>query len=236
MEKKDMINVIKNYIISSNYNVKEDDLNSNGIVFVKNNLIKTIKIISWYNSIIVSCSHDLYEECYNLLKNKTREEIFEMPYVYGQSIYYIPDLNKNNDLNEINDFNYKLYYEDVSNIRLPEEFKNVGEYDTEGKCTSKMLYCAYKNDELVGVASAEQINDKIWELGIDVNEKYREKGLGTYLSKVLTKYVLDKGIVPIWCSSSTNISSQITAYKSGFIPLWIESYGTIFDDNYGYKK
>lgn len=235
MNKQDMVNIVKKYIINSNYDISEQDLNANGLVFVKNNLIKTIKVIVWYNSIIVSCSNDLYDECYNMLQGKTREEIFELPYIYGQSIYYISNLN-NDKIERINGFEYKLYQGDLSEFKLPEKFKNVGEYDLEGNCTSKMLYCAYKNDELVGVASAEEISEGIWELGIDVDEKYREKGLGTYLTKELTKNVLAQGIVPIWCSASTNISSQITAYKSGFTPLWVESFGNIYDDNYAYKK
>lgn len=235
MNKQDFIYKVKNYIINSDYNITAENLDSNKIVFVENKLNKTIKIISWYDSVIISCSKDLYNKCYNLLQDKTREEIFELPLIYGQSIYYIPKVEKFIEFEELDGFIYKLYSEDMANIELPEKFKNVGEYDSNGKCISKMLYCAYKNNELIGVASAEEINNEIWEIRIDVDEKYRNNGLGTYLVKILTKKVLDKGIVPIWCAASTNISSQITANKSNYIPLYVCSFGTIYDENYPYQ-
>ncbi len=37
--------------------------------------------------------------------------------------------------------------------------------------------------------------------------------------------ILEKGIVSIWCASSTNIGSQAVASRSNFIPLWVESFG-----------
>lgn len=233
--KQDMIDVMKNYIVSSDYNITLDDLTKTGLIFKKNKLSNSIKIISWFDAIIVSCSEDLYDDCFNMLKDKNREEIFEVPFVYGQSIYYIPDINKINDVREIDGFDYKLYSDDIKNIKLPEKFENVGEYDSNGNCVSKMLYCAYKDDQLIGVASAEEIETNIWELGIDVDEQYRKNGIGTYLSKMLTKCVLSEGIVPVWCAASTNISSQITAYKSGYVPLYVCSFGTLNDEYYPYK-
>ena len=47
--------------------------------------------------------------------------------------------------------------------------------------------------------------------------------------------ILEKGIVPIWCASSTNIGSQAVASRSNFIPLWVESFGDVYDENYVYK-
>ena len=47
--------------------------------------------------------------------------------------------------------------------------------------------------------------------------------------------ILEKGIVPIWCASATNIGSQAVANKSGYVPLWFETFGNVFDDNFLYK-
>ena len=68
-----------------------------------------------------------------------------------------------------------------------------------------------------------------------VQYRYRKNGLATILTENLTVKILKKGIVPIWCASSTNIGSQAVASRSNYIPLWVESFGDVYDENYVYK-
>ena len=65
--------------------------------------------------------------------------------------------------------------------------------------------------------------------------EYRNSGIATILTKKLTKEILNKGIIPIYCSASSNIGSQSVAFKSNYIPLWFETYGSVFDSEYVYK-
>ncbi len=72
--------------------------------------------------------------------------------------------------------------------------------------------------------------------GFLIMENQEIIGLATILSQNLTIKILEKGIVPIWCASSTNIGSQAVASRSNYIPLWVESFGDIYDKNYVYKE
>ena len=119
-------------------------------------------------------------------------------------------------------------------INLSNGFENAITFKN-GKCISNIAYCAFEGDKIVGIAGADKIYDDIWEVGIEVLPEYRKDGLATILTKNLTLKILEKGIVPIWCASSTNIGSQAVANKGNYIPLWFETFGDIFDDGFVYK-
>lgn len=54
-----------------------------------------IKILTYRNCVVVCTSQDLHFKIREILQNKTRDEIFELPFVYGQTINYVPnDHNK----------------------------------------------------------------------------------------------------------------------------------------------
>ena len=69
----------------------------------------------------------------------------------------------------------------------------------------------------------------MWEIGIDVMEEYRNARLGTYLVKRLTKELLARNIIPFYSASVTNIGSQMVASRCGYIPFWVDTFGTILD-------
>ena len=136
---------------------------------------------------------------------------------------------------EIKKYEFKLFDGNTEQIELSSGFENAITFGENGKCISNIAYCAYCNGNIIGVAGADKINEDIWEVGIEVLPEYRKDGLATILTKNLTMKILEKGIVPIWCASSTNIGSQAVANRSCYIPLWVESFGDIFDDGFVYK-
>ena len=191
-------------------------------------------MLLFYDLILVSTSENLYDYVCKSLKDKNTYEIFEFPLVYGQSIYFIPNVSKIKKQEEISKYDYKLFDGNTSEIELSEGFENAITFE-DGKCISDIAYCAYENKKIIGVAGADKINDEIWEIGIEVLPEYRKEGLATILTKNLTMKILEKGIVPIWCASVSNIGSQAVATNSDYIPLWMETFGDIFEDNYVFK-
>ena len=169
------------------------------------------------------------------MTGKNVYEIFEFPYVYGQSIYFIPDLTRLEKQEELLNYEFKLFDGNTEQIELSSGFENAITFDENGNCISNIAYCAYCNGKIIGVAGADKRTDDIWKVGIEVLPEYRKDGLATILTKNLTMKILEKGIVPIWCASSTNIGSQAVSNRSCYIPLWVESFGDIYDDNYVYK-
>lgn len=234
MNKRNIIEKVKQYI-SQNYNCNVEELDKTGLNIIKNNEENKLKILLFYDLVLVSSSENLYKIVKEKLTGKNVYEIFEFPFVYGQSIYYIPDVDRLEMQDEISDYEFRLFDGNTSEIELTSGFENAITFDENGKCISQIAYCAYDNGKIIGVAGADKVNEDIWEVGIEILPEYRKSGLATILTKNLTMKILEKGIVPIWCASSTNIGSQAVASRSNYIPLWVESFGDVFDDNYVYK-
>ena len=234
MNKEQIINVIKKYL-SDKFECDISYLDRKGLNIVKNSQKSKLKMLLFYDLILVSSSENMYDYVCKKLKDKNTYEVFEFPLVYGQSIYFIPNLNKLSKQDEISKYEFKLFDGNTEQIELSSGFENAITFDENGKCISNIAYCAYCNGKIIGVAGADKRTDDIWEVGIEVLPEYRKDGLATILTKNLTMKILEKGIVPIWCASSTNIGSQAVANRSCYIPLWVESFGDIYDDNYVYK-
>lgn len=233
MNKELMIEKIKRYI-ANKYECDISELDKKGLNVIKNNQENKIKMLLFYDLILVSSSDNMYELVKEKLDNKNVYEIFEFPLVYGQSIYFIPDLKRITKQQEIEGLTFKFFDDNTDEINLTSGFENAITFEN-GKCISEIAYCAYDGDKIVGVAGADKRNDDIWEVGIEVLSEYRKDGLATVLTKNLTLKILEKGIVPIWCASSTNIGSQAVANRSNYIPLWFETFGDVFDDGVVYK-
>ena len=234
MNKEQIINIIKKYL-SEKFECNINKLDKTGLNIIKNNSENKLKILLFYDLVLVSSSENLYEMVREKLTGKNVYEIFEFPYVYGQSIYFIPDLTRLEKQEELPNYEFKLFDGNAEQIELSSGFENAITFDENGKCISDIAYCAYCNEKIIGVAGADKRTDDIWEVGIEVLPEHRKDGLATILTKNLTMKILEKGIVPICCSSSTNIGSQAVANRSCYIPLWVESFGDIYDDNYAYK-
>ena len=234
MTKELMIKKIKMYL-ANKYNCNIIELEKSGLNIIKNDAENKLKMLLFYDLVLVSASENLYNVAKERLTEKNVYEIFEFPLVYGQSIYFIPDLKRLEEQEELSKFEFKMFDGNTNKIELSEGFENAITFDKNGKCISNITYCAYYNGKIIGVAGADKVNNDIWEVGIEVLPEYRKDGLATVLTKNLTIKILEKGIVPIWCASSTNIGSQAVAYRSNYMPLWVESFGDVFDENYGYK-
>ncbi|BFK22543.1 hypothetical protein F300043A5_08380 [Massilimicrobiota timonensis] len=234
MNKDLMLKKIKNYL-ADKYECDISELDKKGLNIIKNDKENKLKMLLLYDLILVSSSDNLYDLVNEKLKNKNTYEIFEFPLVYGQSIYFIPDLERITKQDEIDNLSFKLFDGNTSDIGLSSGFENAITFEN-GKCISDIAYCAFDGDKVVGVAGADKINNDIWEVGIEVLPEYRKDGLATILTKNLTLKILEKGIVPIWCASSTNIGSQAVANKSNYIPLWFETFGDVFDNGFVYKE
>ena len=64
------------------------------------------------------------------------------------------------------------------------------------------------------------------EVGIDVKKEYRGKKLAPLLMHNLTVTILEQDKIPFYSASVTNIASQAVAIRSGYMPLWTDTYGT----------
>jgi hypothetical protein len=206
-----------------------EDLHSNDTIFTLNNqsLSQSVKILGIGNSNIITLSPDIYETAKIQLVGKNRDELFESILVYGQSLYYIPDLKQMKPLSYNADFQYELLVgEGIEKLKGIKGFDNSLAFDNQGYTPTNIVLYAMKDDKIIGLAGASYVNDNLREVGIDVNPIYRGKGLATVLVRNLSIEILNRGKIPFYCASVTNIASQAVAIRSGYMPLWTDTFGT----------
>lgn len=86
------------------------------------------------------------------------------------------------------------------------------------------LVSAWSGERLVGMAGASDDCEMLWQVGVDVLPDWRERGLAAALVSQLSSAVLQRGKIPYYGTSSSNLASQRTAYRVGYFPAWVCSY------------
>jgi len=85
-----------------------------------------------------------------------------------------------------------------------------------------LAIAAYDGREIIAMAGCSADTPDLWQVGIDVNENYRGRGLGTYLVTLLKNEILNRGKIPFYGTSLSNLASWGIALNCGFYPVWIE--------------
>lgn len=226
-------------LLSKEYYCSLDELNGKSTVYSVNFNAKQpyIKILAYRNCVVVCTSEDLYYKVRELLQNKNRDEIFELPLVYGQTIHYVPNDNYINDVSV--SLNYECEYlfdRDILSLVGLTGFENSLAFDENGSTSTKAVCIAKEKNKIIGAAgAAESSVNGVWEIGVDVMEEYRNARLGTYLVRGLTKELLARNIIPFYSASVTNIGSQMVASRCDYIPFWVDTFGTILDGSSVYN-
>lgn len=236
MEKSFIDITIKKYL-EEQFSCNLSELENDSTIFIINSLSKSpyIKIIAFNKYVIINTSESIHSKIKSALSGKSRDEIFEFPFVYGQTIHFIPDMTKNKRLPLINGYSYELLQgDDINKLRGISGFDNSLVFDCNGKTKTKIVFLAKRGNEIVGLAGATIETEKLWEIGIDVKPEHRKSGLGTNLVSNLTIDIIKQGIVPFYSASVTNLASQMVASRSGYIPCWIDTYGNTLDDSSPY--
>lgn len=239
-----MKEIIKNKIeelLSKEFYCNSEQLNGKAIVYSVNFNTEQpyIKILAYRNCVVVCTSEDLHYTVRELLQNKNRDEIFELPLVYGQTIHYVPNDSYSCTEDVSSSLNYECEYlfdSDILSLTGLVGFENSLAFDQNGSTTTKAVYIARDKNKIIGVAgAAESAVNGVWEIGVDVMEKYRNARLGTFLVRGLTRELLERNIIPFYSASITNIGSQMVASRCGYIPFWIDTFGTILDGSSVYN-
>lgn len=238
MDRAHIETTIKSYL-AEQYFCDPSELEKSNTVFTVNKLSKSpyIKIMTFNKCIIIATSEAIHSKVKAALVGKSRDEIFEFPFVYGQTIHYVPDVNGVRKQTMSNEFSYELLQgNEVNTLVGIKGFDNSVAFDDNGYTSTKIVLLAKKDNEIIGLAGAGFKTDKMWEVGIDVKLEYRKYGLGTKLVSNLTVEIMEQGIVPLYSASVTNIGSQIVASRSGYIACWVDTYGNILDGSSVYQS
>lgn len=83
---------------------------------------------------------------------------------------------------------------------------------------------AWHGEDVVGLASCSADTARLWQIGIDVAERHRGRGLGAALTSALARFILDQGAIPWYGVAPANVASLNTAVAAGFRFGWVEVY------------
>lgn len=216
---------------------KAQDFERDGVVFAANDGQRApfLEICTMGRAVIVSSSRELLPRIQELLMGKSRDEIFECPFVYGQSIYYIPDFCEEAAAPLPRDYVCKMLCGDqVQELAGLTGFENALTFDEAGNTPTGIVFYAMRNGKIAGLAGASQEAGRLWELGVDVKSAHRNSGLAMALVSGLAAELMRRGDVPFYCASVTNIASQAVAHRCGLRSYWVSTYRTMLDGSSAY--
>ena len=230
--KKIMMDLVYNQL-AIDYNCSPDDFLKDGLIFTEARenegrrpfpwIIPRLEMISMGNSVVINASEDVLSYVREQLKGKTRDEVFWAPFVYGIYPYFLPDIDKIPLLNRPDGFEYEL----VEKNNIQKLYERYGfPYDIDSPFPEMLIALARYKDNIAGIARASADCKTMWQIRVDVLPPFRGKGLAAPLVNMLTLEVLNRGYIPYYFTSESNMLSMRVAIRSGYIPAWIHCYKT----------
>ncbi len=188
-----------------------------------------LEMLSMGRAIIVSAMAKILNIIRPQLEGKKRDDAFFMPFIYGHSLYYLPDLELIRPIDRPEGFSYELIERnEIPALYRFDGFHNALSYDVNDPRPDVIAAVAKENGRIVGIAGASIDCAMMWQVGMDVLPDCREHGLGAYLVNWLTLEILKRGYVPYYGTASSNIASQRVAHRAGYYPAWINIYKVNF--------
>ncbi|MBL4932024.1 GNAT family N-acetyltransferase [Clostridium paridis] len=239
IDKSKILEIVRKQL-SIDMNCNTEDFDKGEIVFSESKLNKGrrmfdrqspfLEIATMGKSVVVTADRDILVKIKPLLENKTREDIFVAPFIFGHSLYYIPDCKRLKKLPLPNGFEFCLKEgKEIHELYKILGFENALQYDINHPRPDVIALYATCGSEIVAMAGASADSNLMWQIGIDVIPKFRNKGLATSLVSNLAIMIMEQGVVPYYGAASSNIASQSVAYRSGFTPTWMCTYKNTFD-------
>jgi len=235
------MHVIVQEQLAIDLNCSADDFDKDGFVFceAKENPGRRpfprgerhFEMLTMGNAVIISTTPDLLPYVRDQLEGKCRDEAFNMPFVYGVGICFLPD--KPQALSMPDGFDFKLLNRS-SILKLydnckKEDFPYALSYDMNHPRPDVLASTAELNGKIVGIAGVSKDCELLWQIGINVLPDYRQSGIATVLTSMLALEVLKQGKVPYYATAPSNIASQRVAISAGLKPAWTCVYRGWFD-------
>ena len=176
-------------------------------------------------AVVVSASPRLLEIIKPQLEGASRDEAFSMPFVYGHGQFYLPDLAHIKPLVPPAGYEYDLAEQrEILDLYKLEGFHYALGPGAGGPRPDVLAMFAVSDGIIIGMAGASEDCATMWQIGINVHDGHRRRGLAAYLVNRLTLEILGRGRIPYYGTSSSNIASQRVAHRAGYTPAWACAY------------
>jgi hypothetical protein len=188
-----------------------------GLVCVANDKVK-----DFIRELVLKSPNELYRVFDAPQINEICAEVAKEGYEIDHlADFYLPDVNSNVSLNP----NIKLEVLEGSEIdKLYEDkrFTMALSYTTTAQRKDVLAIVGYIDGEIAGVAGCSNDSELMWQIGIDVVEKYRYQSVASTLVHHISKETMKRGKVPFYCTAYSNIASRNVARNAGFKSAWVE--------------
>jgi hypothetical protein len=236
IDKKTMMDCVYNQL-AIDYNCSPNDFLKEGLIFTeaKQNegrrpfpwITPRLEMITMGNGVVINASTDILSLLYQRLEGKTSYEALTVPFVYGINPYFLPDLDKLTLLSRNNEFDYVIIEkDDIQKLYGLKGFNYALQYDMNSPHPEMVAVLVKYKDMVVGIASANADCKTMCSINVDVLLPYRGNKLATILVNTLTHEVLNRGYIPYYFTSYSNVISQRVAVQAGYLPAWSHSYRT----------
>jgi len=180
------------------------------------------EMVTMGQSIVVSATPARLEYAREQLAGRQRDDAFALPFIRGHVLCYLPDLDHRPCIAQPQGFAYETIRQDqIDGLCDLQGFPNAIQYDDSHPVRNVMAIVAGLDGDVAGVAGAFGWSPVMWSVGIDVLPAYRGNGLAAYLVNTLTDEILQRNIVPVYTTASSNIASQRVGYRVGYRPAWM---------------
>lgn len=153
----------------------------------------------------------------NLLVLQRKLQPFDLDICF-MAEYFLPDVQMLKPLSCI--YLVKLLHpKDFETLYLPQWSNALCEKRKE---LDVLAVGAFDGGRLVGLAGCSADCDTMWQIGVDVLEPYRHRGIAAALTSTLAVEILNRGKIPFYCCAWSNLASARNAIKSGFRPAWVQ--------------
>jgi GNAT superfamily N-acetyltransferase len=237
LKKHDMIKIVRSQL-ATDLNCSPDDFDRDGFVFceARENQGRRpfprgerhFEMYTMGKAIIVSATQNILPYIREQLDGKTSYDAFDMPFILGQGICFLPD--KIAKLSVPDNIETTFVEQlDIPKLYSLKGFKNAIMYDKNHPRPDVLTITAEIGSKIIGIAGCSADCEMMWQIGIDVLPEHREKGLATALTAMLADEIIQRGKIPYYATATSNIASQRVAARAGFMPAWMCVYRGIFD-------
>lgn len=158
------------------------------------------------------------------IDNKLQEFGHEIADVHH---YYLP----NGNFKSIETIANVKWYERDEILQFKNDYRFSEAFAFDENHLDVLAVAAFDGDSIIGMAGASEDSETMWQIGIDVMDEHRGKGIGTNLVILLKNEILKRGKVPFYGTVESHFHSQNIAINAGFFPAWAELYSKVKVNN-----
>ncbi len=240
MNKNEMMKIVLNQL-AIDYNCTPEDFFKDDIIFTLAEKSvgrrampfgnPRLELITMGRSIIVNASESIMPYVRKKFFGKSKYDIMNSPLVYGVNPLYLPDIDKTFQVDN-SSYVYEIIEQgSIHNLYRYKNFHNALQYNKNSERPEALAIVAKDCDKVIGIAAASADSKTMWQIGVDVCDKYKGFGIAPSMVNKLTIEILNRGIVPYYTTDCSNLNSQRVAIKCGYFPAFSYCFRTRLTNN-----